>query len=153
MECMGRKCSEETKRKLSEIHKGKSYHNKGFQKGHKSFLKPETYKKIGEHFKSIGHRPHTNGNWKGGKIDYLKKKAKERDKYTCQLCSFSDAGIMQVDHIKPKTLFPELFEVLENLMTLCPNCHARKTIKEKSERLWKTGRPKKEVLSDSSDSG
>lgn len=146
MDYMGKPCSEETKKKLSKIHKGKSYHNKGFQKGHPTFVAPETYKKIGEYFKKIGHRPHTNGNWKGGKIDYLKKKAKERDNFTCKKCNFSDKEIMQVDHKKPKSLFPDLYEVLDNLITLCPNCHARKTIREKHNKIWKSGRIKKVVL-------
>ena len=146
MEYMGKPCSEETKKKLSAIHKGKSYHNKGFQKGHKDFLDSKTHKMVGEKLKAMGHRPkkyfaENHPKWLGGKISYLRKVAKKRDDYTCQKCGFKDVDIMQVDHVKPRALYPELYEVLENLLTLCPNCHARKTIFEKRSKLWKTGRP------------
>ena len=50
------------------------------------------------------------------------------------MCGMTEPEIMQVDHIKPKSLFPELKAELTNLMTLCPNCHARKTIKEKKQK-------------------
>jgi hypothetical protein len=73
-----------------------------------------------------------NGAWKGTDDKYFRKIALERDKYTCRSCGFSEKEIMQVDHIKPKMLFPELRFNIENLQTLCPNCHARKTIKELS---------------------
>ena len=138
--------SEATKLKLSKIHKGKSYHDKGFQKGHGSLWNKDTAKKVSDKLKAIGHKPNTNGNWKGGKIDYLKKKAKERDDYTCQVCGLRDDEIMQVDHIRPKSLHPELYEILENLLTLCPNCHARKTIREKRAKIYGGGRPRKMVL-------
>lgn len=72
--------------------------------------------------------------WTGGKDRYWKAKAKERDNHTCQECGFSEEEIMVVDHILPKSVFPELALELDNLQTLCPNCHARKTIKEKKMR-------------------
>lgn len=154
-------CSEETRRKISEG--VRKFVNKnpgviGFQKGHPSFWKHETKKMVSERLKAMGHKPPirigaNHGNWKGGGLAYAKKKAKERDNYTCQECGFREDAIMQVDHIKPKKLFPSLIKLLENLATLCPNCHARKTIKEINSRIWKTGRPKRLALPSIADIG
>lgn len=73
-----------------------------------------------------------NGNWKGGikfteksRLDTLK-----RDNYICQECGFSEKEIMQVDHILSRKKYPLLKNDLNNLITLCPNCHWRKTLKE-----------------------
>lgn len=84
-----------------------------------------------------------NYKWKGGRGKTMTKKALERDNYTCQECGYSEKEIMQVDHIQPKALYPELAHDLENLETLCPNCHARKTIKDKKRIAYM----KKEVNS------
>lgn len=72
-----------------------------------------------------------NGAWKGG-VDRKtwRKFVLKRDDFTCQVCGLREPEIMQVDHIKPESLFPELAKVAENLTTLCPNCHARKTVRE-----------------------
>lgn len=44
-----------------------------------------------------------------------------------------DEVIVILDHIKPKSIYPELRFEMTNLQTLCPNCHARKTNAEKIE--------------------
>lgn len=75
--------------------------------------------------------------WKGGKLLYWKKIAKIRDDYTCQICGFRDPEIMEVDHVKQRKMHPELLDSLENLMTLCPNCHRRKSNRELKNRIWK----------------
>ena len=96
-------------------------------------LKKMAYEKTPEHRAKIGltskgrFAGEKNVFWVGGSIKYFKRVALRRDNYTCQKCGFSDKEIMQVDHIKPRALFPELFKELSNLMTLCPNCHARKS--------------------------
>lgn len=69
-----------------------------------------------------------NPAWNGGSIKYKVRIAKERDNYICQMCGFTEKEIMVVDHIRPKYIRPDLYLSLDNLMTLCPNCHARKTI-------------------------
>lgn len=75
-----------------------------------------------------------NNNWKGGvSYGFIKKTALIRDNYTCQVCGLRELEIMEVDHIKPKPLFPELFREIRNLVTLCPNCHRRKTNRELKE--------------------
>ncbi len=72
-----------------------------------------------------------NHNWKGGNIKSTVKMVKERDDYTCKKCGFRDDPIMVVDHINPRFIRPDLELHPDNLMTLCPNCHARKTIKDR----------------------
>jgi 5-methylcytosine-specific restriction endonuclease McrA len=68
--------------------------------------------------------------WNGGTMHYWNEQAKIRDHYTCRICGLYDPEIVQVDHIKRKSKYPELKFKLDNLQTLCPNCHARKTIQE-----------------------
>lgn len=72
-----------------------------------------------------------NSRWTWTDDKYWKDKCKERDNFTCVQCWFREDMIMQVDHIKQKSEYPELRYCLENLQTLCPNCHARKTILER----------------------
>ena len=74
-----------------------------------------------------------NPNWKGGLLAHQKKQALIRDDYTCQICGLRDKEIMEVDHIIPQCVAPELKFELNNLMTLCPNCHRRKSIREKKQ--------------------
>ena len=81
-----------------------------------------------------------NHAWTWTDDKYWKDKCKERDNFTCVSCWYREDAIMQVDHIKPKSLFPELRHSLENLQTLCPNCHARKSIKEKKSTDKKNSR-------------
>lgn len=40
---------------------------------------------------------------------------------------------MTVDHKVSRAAAPDLMYVLDNLVSLCPNCHARKTIRERRE--------------------
>lgn len=80
-------------------------------------------------------------NWKGGKWIYWRRQALVRDNYTCRDCGLYDKDIMDVDHIEPIKCTLLERRVLErdrdiqlhgidNLQTLCPNCHKRKTIKQ-----------------------
>jgi len=74
-----------------------------------------------------GNAKEKNPSWKGGHDKYWKRQAMIRDDYTCQMCGLEEKEIMVVDHIRPKAMRPDLNRSLDNLMTLCPNCHARKT--------------------------
>ena len=96
--------------------------------------------------KKMGFRPHVvgknNPNWKGGitplnaKIRYSREYKKwrdsvyERDNWTCQECgSRSKKGkvvYLQAHHIKPFATFPELRLYIDNGITLCRKCHAKK---------------------------
>jgi hypothetical protein len=73
----------------------------------------------------------SNPSWAGGADKYWKRQALIRDDYTCRVCGLRDPEIMEVDHIVPKSVVPELRHELNNLVTLCPNDHRRKTNREK----------------------
>lgn len=79
-------------------------------------------------------RGERNPRWKGGTWHFYKREAKERDDHTCRICGLRDPEIMEVDHTKPRCDFPDLRDSLENLITICPNCHRRKTNRELRER-------------------
>lgn len=76
-------------------------------------------------------------NWKGGLTPVNKrlrntKKYKIwrtsvfiRDEYTCRICK-KRGGLLNADHIKPFSKFPDLRFLVENGRTLCVQCH-RKT--------------------------
>lgn len=64
-------------------------------------------------------------------IKFLRREALKRDDHTCQICGLREPQIMEVDHIKPRSRFPELVNELGNLVTLCPNCHKRKTVRNR----------------------
>ncbi len=72
-----------------------------------------------------------NPIWIGGTQTYWRKQRLIKDNYTCQICNHREPEIMVIDHIKPKSKYPELKYDINNLITLCPNCHARKSIKNK----------------------
>lgn len=94
----------------------------------------ETKKKISYARKINKGKNHNS--WTGGSEAYRKQRVLERDNYTCQCCGMRDEEIMSVDHIKPKSIYPELTKEMENMQALCPNCHARKTIRERKE-IWR----------------
>lgn len=89
-----------------------------------------------------------NYNWKGGSWNFIKTLVRVRDNDICQCtgacnwhlgqkCGFKDSYIMHVDHIKPKTLYPELKFIESNLITVCPNCHQFKTNTERRNKIFK----------------
>lgn len=69
--------------------------------------------------------------WKGGSWSNWKRRVKEQDDYTCQRCGLREPEIMHADHIKSIRDHPELAFEVSNGITLCPNCHARKTVQNK----------------------
>jgi hypothetical protein len=75
--------------------------------------------------------------WKGGHLGFWQKQAKIRDNYTCQICGLRDDEIIEVDHIIPVSVNPSLKFELSNLLTLCPNCHRRKTNRELRQKMYK----------------
>ncbi len=124
--------STDTKKKISLAKKGKPLseeHKKALRKGHKE-MSPESRARM-----SRG-KAEKNHHWNGGDWRYWRNQALIRDDYTCQICGFREPEIMEIDHIKPKSVFPELKLILENLVTLCPICHRRKTIREFKSKPW-----------------
>jgi len=145
----GRKHTTETIEKMSESRK--RFYRKG---GHSSFYgKPHTdeikhkiaLSRMGE--KNWAKRPDVRRKISAGRYGLIigednlrwhgkrnkgqySKRALLRDNFTCQRCGLRDEVIMDVDHILPRRKFPELAYKLDNLMTLCPNCHRRKTLED-----------------------
>lgn len=132
----GRKCSEETKNKLSKSHKGKKNTEEARRKMSESHkgkkLTKESRRKISEAL--IGKK---HWNWQGGKsfesysvnwTETLRRSIRERDRYTCQLCSKPQGDISHdVHHID----YNKLNCNPDNLITLCKSCHTKTNIKRK----------------------
>ena len=128
----------EEKQKISAVNK---HHKYWLGKKHslltkQKISKSNTGKKRTEEWKQNHSKKITaenNPRWKGGTWNYLKPKVLLRDKYTCQNCGLEEGRIMEIDHIRPKKLFPELQFNIDNLMTLCPNCHRRKHLQNSNK--------------------
>ena len=58
---------------------------------------------------------------------HVRRQALDRDDWRCVLCG--RAGMMEVDHIEPLTKGGAPWD-LDNLQTLCRDCHFRKTASE-----------------------
>ena len=59
----------------------------------------------------------------------IKRIALIRDNYCCQRCGKNKDDIgLDVDHIKERSKYPELELELNNLQTLCKDCHLQKTL-------------------------
>lgn len=77
-------------------------------------------------------------NWRGGinqihrgireTVEYeeWRKQILERGNYTCRGCG-KVGGWLEVDHIKPFALYPELRLELDNGQIFCKKCHSKKT--------------------------
>lgn len=143
------KHSEETKKLLSESHKGQISWNKGKK------LSEEHVKKLSEVRKKKPNRywlgkkrlemtGENHPNWNGGSsserakayysLEYKewRNKVFERHDYTCQVCK-SRGGKINADHVKRWSLYPELRYDINNGQTLCEKCHRDKTNKELAE--------------------
>ena len=137
----GRHCSEEAKRKMSEIAKRnghrpsfKGYHHTKetkrrislIQKGRK--LSEETKMKmrgrIPWNWKGGKTREHHHGN---GKYKQWRSDVFQRDNWTCQTCgirsSQGEPVYLEAHHIKFWAKYPELRFDINNGITLCVDCH------------------------------
>jgi hypothetical protein len=65
-----------------------------------------------------------SGRWIALRYEVLKKHGGK-----CQCCGASprDGAILHVDHVKPRSKFPELALCLENLQVLCSDCNLGKS--------------------------
>ncbi len=104
---------------------GKSAWNKG------KITSEETRKKQSDVALRQNHTGSKNNMWRGGSWIYWQQTVKTRDKYICQICGLVDFDIMEAAHIKPlegsrtRTISGNPLNSLDNLVTLCPNCHKR----------------------------
>lgn len=98
--------------KCSRFKKGQT-NSGGFKKGSVPWNK-------GQGKSSYWKRIKASKEWKE-----MRRIVFERDNYTCQICG-QRGGELNPDHIKPKTVFPELVFDVTNVRTLCRKCH-RKT--------------------------
>jgi len=66
---------------------------------------------------------------KRGRVSYsaqLRNKILLRDNHKCVECGYSGEGL-QLDHIKPRSIYPELAKDENNIRTLCKECHLKKS--------------------------
>lgn len=119
--------TEENRKKISLMQKGNKW-----CVGRKPWNKDKPYEQI---------RGDKHPNWKGGisplnkifrhSVEYKlwRKAVFVRDDYTCVLCTVrSSKGnpvVLNADHIKAFSLFPELRLELSNGRTLCVPCHKK----------------------------
>lgn len=145
----GRKHTEETKRKISEINKGEKHpfygkkHSEETKKKMRQVkLKNPTRYWLGKKISPEHNRKLQEGksktehpsNWKGGinPINDTIRKSIEmrlwresvfaRDNWTCQKCKIK-GGKLHPHHIKPFAYYSDLRFAINNGMTFCKNCH------------------------------
>ena len=73
-----------------------------------------------------------------------KRKCFDRDSWSCQKCGKTDLNIVEADHILPVCLGGPEFD-LENIQTLCCDCHKVKT--QRDQKLIAEVRAKWKILS------
>ena len=128
----GKKASKETREKLSKIASQRTGEKNPFYGKHHT---EETKRKISESVKQrTGKR---NPNYKHGKYirrprDYkyielrkLRNQIFTRDNYTCCYCG-TKGGHLHAHHKIPYWVRPEAFTDLDNLTTVCSDCHFKK---------------------------
>lgn len=126
---IGKKVSDKTKKYLSKLAKKRIGKLSSMFGRHQS---EEAKRKIGlANSKKKHPKGNKHYNWMGGIsfnpypvnwTETLKRSIRERDKYTCQICSLQQEEIAHpVHHIdyNKNNCCPE------NLITLCPKCHMR----------------------------
>ncbi len=118
---LGKKLTEETKKKIGDAQRGEKNHAYGKASPRRG-VKCETLSK------------EKNPNWKGGTTSVARiirsstqyklwrTAIFERDEYTCIWCGVK-GGQLNADHIKPFALYPELRFAIDNGRTLCVPCH------------------------------
>jgi len=106
--------SQETRNKMSEIHK-------------KENLSPKTRKKISQgnirRWDKIGRKQYKRYiHVKDKKLILWRNSVFERDNYTCQKCGVKNC-YLEAHHKKSWAKYPKLRYILTNGITLCKKCH------------------------------
>lgn len=125
----GRQHTDEAKRKMSEVRKGKPSPKKGIPRTEaerkaikESVMKTQKYG--AEHFNYIdGRSEELMLERKRNPYRDWRTAVYERDGYTCQRCNDSSGGNLNAHHIKSFTKYPELRFEVSNGVTLCETCH------------------------------
>ena len=113
---VARKDIEEYKRTNGEIVKSL----KKTKKKRKEKLKKLSNNELSTHFKAQSESFLTSFEWRKLRFEALLKHGRR-----CQCCGATPAtgAVMNVDHIKPRKLFPKLALDLNNLQVLCGECN------------------------------
>ena len=137
---VGKKMSAVSIEKNRQNHLGKKQSRETKEKRRKTFqsLSPERIKQWKDKI-SLALSGEKSYRWKGGissentkirtsrEYRYWREAVFQRDNYTCTICSLHSgngrAVILNADHIKPFSLYPNLRFQLENGRTLCIDCH------------------------------
>jgi hypothetical protein len=135
----GKRHSEETKQKISEIHKGNSWR---LGKSHTE----ETKARLSRTWKKITLRGKDHYNYKHGQsqrnleqrrsVEYRewREQVFRRDGYTCQDCGDNKGGNLNAHHIRSFSEFSELRLDISNGITLCKDCHRKRHFNPSSIR-------------------
>lgn len=86
--------------------------------------KPQSRKTIADFYNSR--------EWRELRFDVLKQMREEHGKVFCQLC-FAENTQMHVDHIKPRSKYPELELDKSNLQVLCASCNFGKSNRDDTD--------------------
>lgn len=138
---LGKKFSDETKRKMSLAHTGKPSGMIGKNHSEKTKIKMKE-SMVGKNTWTKGKKRSICGAkhhwWKGGITDENTKIRESleyhlwreavfaRDNWTCQECGDDRGGNLNAHHIKSFSKHKELRTSIENGVTLCVECHKKR---------------------------
>lgn len=121
----GKKLNPELKKRLSDMKKGAK--NPFYGKNHSKKSRDQM---------SLNRQGEKHHNWMGGKsfepytCDFnprFKRKIKERDSYTCQICNINKYDVKQlktilvIHHVN----YDKILSIPQNCITLCNRCHIK----------------------------
>lgn len=112
---LGKKHSDESKKKISDIQKSRKQKTETIEKRRQNLL--------GQRRKETRHASRKYWEWRDA--------VKEKDGWKCQHCGIDEKKKLHAHHIIAWDINPHLRFDLNNGMTLCKNCHAKEETKNK----------------------